>query len=181
LKICDCESGELPPSTQLPRINPSLRCAVEPSIWRRKRARAEQRRLATSYPPPWVTVADHRPIRKTAAILQQPLFPGLRSHRQQNPRPTDLVGPLGVVLLKSPVSHLMQRHPLLWLQRYASISFTFPWCSADLVQRRHNEAGKGGKLANQLAADRGKSRHQHLKDASTERQVQADQPALNWD
>jgi len=63
---------------------------------------------------------------------------------------------------------------------YVIYLFTGRWL-INRVQRRHNETGKGGKLANQLAADRGKSRQQHLKDASTERQAQADQAALTWD
>jgi hypothetical protein len=158
-----------------------------PAVPSNRRLGAERRERESNvvlhrlYPPPWATVADHRPFQKTAAILQQPRFPGLKSHRQQTPRPADPDGRLVVVLLKARVSHPMQGHLLLWLQRYASISFTFSWWPPDLAQRRHNEAGKGGKLSNQLAADRGKSLQQHLKDASMERQAQADQPALAWD
>jgi hypothetical protein len=160
-----------------PLAVPSIRRLVAERS-KREQSKAVLQRL---YPPPWATVADHRLFQKTAAILQQPRFPGLKSHRQRTPSPADPDGRLVVVLLKAPVSHLMQGHLLLWLQRYASISFTFCGGPLTFAQRRHNEAGKGGKLSNQLAADRGKSLQQHLKDASMERQAQADQPALTWD
>jgi hypothetical protein len=53
-------------------------------------------------------------------------------------------------------------------------------CELLTAKQRIQATGKGGKLANQLAADRSKSRQEHLKAAALESR-QSQQADLQWD